>query len=81
MSIPGCLVIQHPGGDDTPGSWQIIVGDQSDRIAAGVPPVELATCDIDDSSCRNQEPSRRDRAFLHRVLLCQINTECRYRCA
>ena len=37
-------MIQHPGGDDAPGSWQIIVGDQSDRLAAGVPPVELATC-------------------------------------
>ena len=51
MALPGCLVVQHPAGNGSQsdsvaanGGWEIIVGDQSDRLAADVPPGELAVC-------------------------------------
>ena len=44
MSILGCLVIQHAASDDQPGSWEVIVGDQSENLAPDVPPTELAVC-------------------------------------
>ena len=43
MSIPGCLVIQRPAIAESPGSWELIAGDQFQVLDAGTPLSELAS--------------------------------------